>query len=594
MARGGTPGLLLGATVAALAHPREYPGRLADHLHTSRAVLIAYFSMEIALDPDVPTYSGGLGVLAGDTLRAAADLGVPMVGVTLLHRKGYFFQRLDAAGGQVEEAVAWSPDDWMEPLDGTCTVQVEGRGVVVRAWRRTLAGASGGTVPVLLLDTDVPGNDAYDRRLTDQLYGGDDRYRLAQEIVLGVGGVRMLRALGYEGVTRYHMNEGHAVLLALELMAEALAHAPGRPDEAVARVRRRCMFTTHTPVPAAHDQFSLDLATGVLGADGVRTLAALGCCDRVLNTTLVALHLSDYVNGVTRRHGEVSRSLYPGYPIGSITNGVHSATWTAPAFARLYDRHVPDWRRNSFSLRYATGIPLPEFLTAHDEAKRRLVDEVNGRTNAGFDRHVLTLGIARRATAYKRAGLVLRDPARLRALAEGAGGLQLVFAGKAHPRDEGGKAVIRQVVRAGAGLAPAVKVAYLPNYDMRLAGILTAGADVWVNTPQPPWEASGTSGMKAAHNGVPSLSVLDGWWAEGCIDGVTGWGIGGRPGAPDDDRDADELLGVLGGRVLPLFKAERSEWAALMRSTVALNASFFNAQRMLQEYVVQAYGNAGG
>ncbi len=558
-------------------------------------MLIAYFSMEIALGPDVPTYSGGLGILAGDTLRAAADLGMPMVGVSLLHRKGYFFQRLDASGGQLEEPVAWSPDDWMELLDASCKVQVEGREVTVRAWRWTVNGVSGATVPVFLLDTDVPGNDAYDRGLTDLLYGGDERYRLAQEIVLGVGGVRMLRALGYAGVTRYHMNEGHAALLGLELMAEELARAPGRPADAIARVKPRCVFTTHTPVPAARDQFPLDLAGRVLGADGVRTLAAAGCCEGVLNTTLVALHLSDYVNGVTRRHGEVSRSLFPGYPIGSITNGVHSATWTAPPFARLYDRHIPDWRRNSFSLRYASGIPLGEFLAAHDEAKRRLIDEVNVRTNAGFDRHVLTLGIARRATAYKRLALVLQAPERLRSLAARSGGLQLVFAGKAHPRDEGGKAVIRQVAAARTALAPAVKVAYLPNYDMGLAQVMTAGADVWVNTPQPPWEASGTSGMKAAHNGVPSLSVLDGWWCEGCIEGVTGWGIVSRAtGPPDDDGDADELLRALEDRVVPLFHAERDRWAALMRSTVSLNASFFNAQRMLQEYVMQGYQNARG
>jgi starch phosphorylase len=552
-------------------------------------VLIAYFSMEIALAPGLPTYAGGLGVLAGDTLRAAADLGVPMVGVSLLHRKGYFFQHLDPSGAQLEEPVAWSPDDWMESLDAACNVRVEGREVAVRAWRWTVRGASGATVPVLLLDTDVPGNDAYDRALTDVLYGGDDRYRLAQGIVLGVGGVRMLRAVGYADVTRYHMNEGHAALLALELMAEELARVPGRPGEAIARVKPRCVFTTHTPVPAGHDQFPLELATRVVGADGVRTLAALGCCEGALNTTLVALHLSDYVNGVTRRHGEVSRSLFPGYPIGSITNGVHSATWTAPACARLYDRHIPDWRRNSFSLRYASGIPLAEFLGAHAEAKQQLIDEVNRGTNAGFDRDVLTLGIARRATAYKRLALVLRYPDRLRTLAARTGGLQLVFAGKAHPRDEGGKAVIRQVAAARAALAPTVKIAYLPNYDVRLAAIVTAGADVWVNTPQPPWEASGTSGMKAAHNGVPSLSVLDGWWWEGCIDGVTGWGIESRTTGSPDDGDADALLLALEERVAPLFRGGPDGWAALMRSTVALNASFFNAHRMLQEYIVQAY-----
>jgi starch phosphorylase len=557
-------------------------------------MLVAYFSMEIALGAEVPTYSGGLGVLAGDTLRAAADLGVPMVGVSLLHRAGHFFQRLDGEGRQHEEPVVWSPDDWMEALDVSCKVEIEGRPVTVRAWRWTITGISGASVPVLLLDTDVADNHESDRRLTDQLYGGDDRYRLAQEVVLGVGGVRMLRAAGYEGVTRFHMNEGHAALLALELFAGELARGPGPAADAVARVKRRCVFTTHTPVPTAHDQFPRGLAERVLGVDGVRTLTTLGCCAGQLNTTQIALHLSDYVNGVTRRHGEVSRSLFPGYPIGSITNGVHSATWTSPPFQRLYDRHVPDWRRNSFSLRYASGIPLPDFVAAHDAAKQGLLDEINARTNAGFDRHVLTLGIARRATTYKRPALVLRDPDRLRELAARSGGLQIAFAGKAHPRDEPGKALIREIVGAAAALAPAVKIVYLPNYDMRLAALMVAGADVWVNTPQPPWEASGTSGMKAAHNGVPSLSVLDGWWCEGRIEDVTGWGIGDATSAADDDRDAGELLRTLEERVVPLFAGPRERWAALMRSTVALNASFFNAHRMVQEYVIQAYGNRGG
>ncbi len=558
---------------------------------------IAYFSMEVALDSRLPTYAGGLGVLAGDTLRSAADLGLPMVGVTLLHRKGYFFQRLDAEGRQHEEPVAWSPEDWLAPAAATVGVELEGRRVSVRAWRYTVTGSAGATVPVFLLDTDVPGNEAGDRSLTDRLYGGDDRYRLAQELVLGVGGVRMLRALGHGEVSRYHMNEGHAALLALELFAEELRRTPARPEEAIERVKRRCIFTTHTPVPAGHDQFPVSLAEEVIGRDRVKTLETLGCCDAVLNLTRVALHLSHYVNGVTRRHGEISRSLFPGYPIGSITNGVHSVTWTAPAFARLYDRHIPDWRRNSASLRYASGIPLEAVAEAHDEAKGALVAEVNRRLNAGFDRHVLTLGFARRATAYKRPGLLLHDVGRLRRLAAGSG-LQLVFAGKAHPRDEAGKALIQRVVRAAADLAPVVKLVYLDNYDVDLARLVTAGVDVWVNTPRPPWEASGTSGMKAAHNGVPSLSVLDGWWWEGHIEGVTGWAIGARErdgaaGRSDAD-DADEIYRALEERILPLYAGPRTGWAALMRSTIAINASFFNTQRMLQEYLAQAYGGDEG
>ena len=553
--------------------------------------VIAYFSMEIALESHIPTYSGGLGVLAGDTLRAAADLEVPMVGVTLLHRQGYFSQRLEADGTQREELVAWSVADRLESREGVCSVEIGGRDVMVRAWRYLIRGVTGATVPVFLLDTDIPGNDPSDRGLTDRLYGGDARYRLCQELILGAGGVRMLRALGYTRVARYHMNEGHAALLALELLAEEEAHTGEPTHEAIERVKQRCVFTTHTPVPAGHDQFDLALAREVLGPSRVQVLQTLQCCDNALNLTLVALELSHYVNGVTRRHGEVSRSMFPGYPIGSITNGVHSTTWTAPPFAALYDRYIPDWRRDSFSLRYALGIPVTAIQSAHREAKAQLVRTVNERTPVNFDPERFTLGFARRTTAYKRPTLLLRDPARLRRLAATRGPLQVVFAGKAHPHDTEGKNLIREIVRRGAELAPDVRIAYLPDYDLELARQVTAGVDLWLNTPRPPLEASGTSGMKAAHNGVPSLSVLDGWWLDGHVEGVTGWSIGRRDGASEaaDDDDARHLYETLEQTILPLHADRPASWAEVMRLTIALNASFFNAHRMLQEYVIYAY-----
>jgi starch phosphorylase len=555
---------------------------------------IAYFSMEIALEDGIPTYSGGLGVLAGDTLRAAADLGVPMVGVTLLHRQGYFAQRLEADGTQREDAVGWPVADRLERTDGVCSVDVEGRQVAVRAWRYLVRGVNGARVPVLLLDTDVPGNRPDDRRLTDHLYGGDARYRLCQELILGAGGVRMLRALGYSGVARYHMNEGHAALLALELLAEEEARSGAPAHEAIDRVKQRCVFTTHTPVPAGHDQFDLDLARAVLGTSRVDVLHTLKCCDTVLNLTLVALELSHYVNGVTRRHGAVSRSMFPGYPIGSITNGVHSTSWTAPSFAALYDRYIPDWRRDSFSLRYALSIPLDAIREAHREAKAALVRTVNERTRARFDPEGFTLGFARRATAYKRPALLLHDPGRLRRLAAARGPLQVVFAGKAHPRDAEGKRLIREIVARGATLAPEVRLVYLPDYDLDLARRITAGVDLWLNTPKPPFEASGTSGMKAAHNGVPSLSVLDGWWLEGLVEGVTGWAIGSREPASaaeaaTDEQDAQSLYDALERTILPLHADRSNGWGDVMRWTIALNASFFTAHRMLQEYVIHAY-----
>jgi glycogen phosphorylase len=563
----------------------------APAIHVGAAP-VAYFSMEIALESHVPTYSGGLGVLAGDLLRSAADRRVPMLGVSLVHRHGYLFQRIDAQGLQTEEPVHWSPDDWLEALDSRCTVEIEGRQVTVKAWRFHLSGVSGGTVPIYLLDTDLPDNDPYDRRLTDVLYGGDARYRLCQEVVLGIGGVRMLRALGHADIVRFHMNEGHSALLALELLREQLATSVSIREAAEA-VAKRCVFTTHTPVPAGHDQFPRELAAQVLGSAQIDRLKALDACGTSLNMTLLALHLSHYVNGVTRRHGEISRSMFPGYPIGSITNGVHSPTWTAPAFRTLYDRWIPGWRQESWALRHALNIPLDEIRRAHDQCKRALMQEINERANAGFDKDILTMGFARRATAYKRPLLILKDPERLRDIARTFGGLQIVFAGKAHPHDAEGKALIQTIMRTTARLAPEVRIAFLVNYDMTLAQLVTAGVDVWLNTPRPPFEASGASGMKAAHNGVPMLSSLDGWWVEGCIEGVTGWPIavpnGQRLAERSDDEDASDLYRVLAERIAPVFTREPDRWLAIMRTTIAVNAAFFNTHRMLDEYVRLAY-----
>jgi starch phosphorylase len=554
---------------------------------------VAYFSMEVALESHIPTYAGGLGVLAGDTLRAAADMALPMIGVTLLHRKGYFFQRVDEDGRQHEEPVDWPIRDYLEPMEGKASAIIEGREVAIRAWRYRIVGATGATVPVFLLDTDVEGNDPYDRTLTDQLYGGDTRYRLNQEIILGIGGTRMLRALNFSRIHRYHMNEGHSSLLGLELFSEELRRTPDDRDAAVERTRRRCVFTTHTPVPAGHDRFPVDLVWKVLGPGPVAALRALGCCETELNMTFMALMLSYYVNGVTRRHGRVSQSMFPEYPISSITNGVHSATWTSAPFRALFDRHIPDWRKDAFSLRYALSIPWGEIAMAHLEAKRTMIEEVNDRTNAGFDQDVLTLGCARRAAAYKRQTLLLRDVEALKRVAREHGPIQILFAGKAHPKDDEGKAIIRQIVQWQHALHGEVKVAYLPNYDMAMGAMITAGVDIWVNTPRPPHEASGTSGMKAAHNGVPSLSVLDGWWLEGYIEGVTGWAVGtpdpAKVASRTDEDDARDLLAALETRVLPLYYRDTRGWSRLMRHTIALVGSFFNTQRMVQEYVQLAY-----
>jgi len=557
---------------------------------------IAYFSMEIALEVGMPTYSGGLGVLAGDMVRAAADLTIPMVAVTLLHRQGYFYQRLDAHGWQHEEPATWAVDDFVHPLPARSSVTIEGRTVHLRAWHYPVRGLGGFTVPVYFLDADLPDNAAWDRTLTDTLYGGEAHYRLCQEVLLGIGGVRMLRALGYTALSRFHMNEGHASLLALELLEEQ-AHRAGRTaftHDDVEVVRQYCVFTTHTAVPAGHDQFPLALVEGVLGPrTAFHTMPEVFCCEGVLNMTYLALNLSHYINGVAKKHGEVSRHMFAHYAIDAITNGVHAPTWTSRPFQALFDRHMPGWREDNFSLRYALSLPNHDVWEAHMAAKRQMLQEVNRATNAGLDADVLTLGCARRATAYKRMDLLFQDSERLQHLATHAGGLQVVYAGKAHPQDQPGKELIRHIYEVKETLKDDLKIAYLANYDMALGALLTAGVDVWLNTPQPPLEASGTSGMKAALNGVPSLSVLDGWWIEGCIEGVTGWAIGAnhRGLAPEDDRtqDAASLYDKLGQVIVPLFYGGREGFISVMRHAIALNGSFFNTQRMLQQYVVKAY-----
>tara|TARA_R110001592_G_scaffold182604_2_gene425913 strand:- start:1506 stop:3227 length:1722 start_codon:yes stop_codon:yes gene_type:complete len=563
---------------------------------------VAYFSMEIALHPDMPTYSGGLGILAGDMLRAAADLGVSMIAVTLLQRQGYFVQSLDTSGWQYESPMPWNIEQYCRELPVRAEVTIEGRRVQLCAWKYEVTGCGGYVIPVFLLDTDLEENSDWDRTLTNNLYGGDSHYRLCQEVVLGIGGVRVLRALGYNDVARFHMNEGHAALLGLELLDES-AKSAGRSTfntEDVQTVRRNCIFTTHTPVPAGHDRFPIDQVQRTLGRSDLFDNHEVFCCAGELNMTYLALNLSHYVNGVAKKHGEVSRKmLVPRdidhhYTIDHITNGVHLETWAAPSFANLFDHFIPGWREDNASLRGALSIPAAEVWKAHQAAKQKLIDEINVRTQASFDTKTFTLGFARRATAYKRANLLLRDMIRLRSLAEQAGNLQIVFAGKAHPHDEQGKQLIQEIMRLKDTILPEVKIVYLENYDWDLARFITSGVDVWLNTPQPPLEASGTSGMKAALNGVPSLSILDGWWIEGCIEDVTGWAIGDVKSSDMGEadcsaRDADLLYEKLRNVVIPRYYEQRDSWLRIMSHAIALNASYFNTQRMIQQYVLKAY-----
>jgi len=553
---------------------------------------VAYFSMEIALRPDLPTYSGGLGILAGDYLRAAADKGLAMVGVTLVYRQGYFTQKLDNEGNQSEQEGAWQPESVAEPLPIRVSVRLEGREVWLRAWRFMIRGIFGHAVPVFLLDASLPENTQADKELTDHLYGGDERYRLCQEAILGLGGVAILKALGYTDLDVYHMNEGHSSLLGVALLNQAKANRTAEAaDSKPPLFRPRCVFTTHTPVPAGHDQFPVELARQVLGNEIVASLQELGCLlDGSLNMTYLGLVFSSYINGVSMRHEELTAAMFPNYPIHAITNGIHSATWASESFKELYDRHLPEWTSDALYLRYAIGIPLDEFRHAHSRSKEALLKEVTRRTGKTLSQTTMTLGFARRAAAYKRADLLFYDLERLRSIVDSSGPIQLIFAGKAHPKDLGGRDQIRRVFDAARGLKGQVEVVYLEDYNFELAKLLCAGVDLWLNTPQRPLEASGTSGMKAALNGVPSLSVLDGWWIEGCFEGVTGWAIGDALQVQTDPSlEARSMYQKLESSILPIFYEKPEAYAAIRRNAVAINASFFNAERMVLQYMENAY-----
>lgn len=550
---------------------------------------IAYFSMEIAIRPEMHTYAGGLGILAGDTARTAADLGLPMVFVTLMSREGYLRQGFDEDGAQVSGPDPWEPEAWAEPLDAKIAVRIEGRPVWIRPWLHVVESPLGGAVPVLLLDTRLEENAEADRALADRLYGGDAEYRLKQEIVLGMGGERVLRALEFD-IATYHLNEGHAALLAAALLRR-YPHPSGRVGGDgllydTDAVRAQCVFTTHTPVEAGIDRFDYALAfrllDGILPQDHLRALAG---ADR-LNMTCLALNLSKYVNGVAERHAETTRRMFPEFRIREVTNGIHSGTWAHPAIARLFDDVAPGWHHAPNLLIKADRIPEASVRAAHAAAKADLLAEVTRLSGVSLDPDRPLIAFARRMTGYKRPDLLFADPDRLRAIARRFG-LQLVIAGKAHPRDAGGLDCVRAIHAHARALAPDLPVAFLPGYDMALARFLVAGADIWLNTPVPPMEASGTSGMKAGLNGVLNLSVLDGWWLEGWIEGETGWAIGAE--GDDPAGHAAALYDTLERIVLPLHRDDPAGWARMMRESMSKIGGRFHSHGMMRRYATEAY-----
>jgi starch phosphorylase len=604
--------------------------------------VIAYFSAEFGLHEALPIYSGGLGVLSGDHCKSASDLNLPFIGVGFLYPQGYFTQRIDEDGRQQAEyekidfaEVPATPAYDTEGNELLVQVDLPGRTVYAKIWRFQV-----GRIPIFLMDTDVPRNAPQDRELSARLYGGDREMRISQEIVLGIGGVRAVRALGYEPAV-WHMNEGHSAFLGLERVRELVQNTGLRFDEAVVAVRANTLFTTHTPVPAGNDAFDFGLVEkffwqywGQLGIDRERFFNFAReelPWGPQYSMTVLALRLAGYANGVSKLHGEVSRALWnflwpdvpaAQTPIGHITNGVHTKTWLAPELETLFDRYLPaSWQEEVDDPAVWAGIaaiPSGELWATHQERKGQLIDFVRRRLQAQLVRHgegprrlaaaaqalnprALTIGFARRFATYKRATLIFQDEERLkRLLNHPERPIQIIFSGKAHPADEPGKALIQRIYHLSQQPDYAGKIVFVENYDMNIARHLVAGVDIWLNNPRRPHEASGTSGQKAALCGVPNFSVLDGWWVEG-FNGENGWSIGEereyKDEATQDEADVLDLYQTLEEEIIPLYFDCDGEgipqgWVEKMKASIMSCAPQFSMQRMVKEYTTRYYAPA--
>lgn len=566
---------------------------------------ITYLCMEFGIHESLPIYSGGLGILAGDHIRSAADLGLDFAGVGLFYREGYFYQVLHE--GQQSSAyplrdptdLALRPvlDDEGAPLKITIPYGTED--MVARAWEVRLAG-----VRLYLLDTNLPENSEEVRDLTRRLYGGDNRTRIGQEILLGIGGVRLMNALGRQ-TDVFHMNEGHAAFSVLELWADGMREGLSR-QAAWDATEQKCVFTTHTPVPAGHDRFWWDSVNDLLGPyreslelrEGA--FMDLGREDPTdlstpLSMTVLALRGSRAANGVSALHGEVSRGMFAdlGFQIDHITNGVHPGAWLAPEMEALFDARLPGWRAQHSDLAFWSGaesLPAADLLAARRAMRGRLVQEVRRRVGRDvLDPTALTIGFARRFAPYKRGDLIFTDPDRLAALLDQ--GVQIVYGGKAHPNDTAGQAIIARVLRWARDPRFRNRVILIPNYEADFGRLMTQGCDVWLNNPRRPREASGTSGQKAALNGNPNCSVLDGWWPE-AFDGRNGWAIGTTRDWEDteaqDAADIESLYSVLTSEILPTFQ-QPERWAKIMAHTIATCMPVFNTHRMVMDYLTGMY-----
>lgn len=542
---------------------------------TKTKAKVAYFSMEIALENDIKNFAGGLGVLAGDILRAASEKKYPILAVSLLYKHGYFKQVITKKGKQ-ETRVDKTNFSKLKLLPFKINLNISQDKVVVRAWKYILKSGDGLEIPVYLLDSDWPENREKHRRLCENLYDGDLRKKLKQSIILGRGGVKLLEKLRETDVKKIHLNEGHGALAAIELFLNSKKKSL---SDKIKEVREKLVFTTHTPVVAGHDIYFGEFLLKYQPDFPIK-VKGLVKDDRV-NFTNLAMFFSSYINGVSLKHRAVSRKMFPAYKIDSITNGINSSLWTAPEFKELFDRYIPNWQEKNELLKQAEKISLLEIKSAHQKAKLRLIKLVEEKTKLKFREDVFTITFARRFAPYKRPSLLLDDLEALKKINKKVGKIQIIYSGKAHPNDVVGQTLISEVNKRIKELAKEIKIAFLENYDIEIAKVLVAGSDLWLNNPVAPNEASATSGMKAAHNGIPQLSTLDGWWPE-AYPKKTGWII-------KDDGVENNLLEVLSEKIIPLYYKKEEEYFKICRKAISLNAAKFNTQRVLGEYIKKAY-----
>ena len=569
---------------------------------------VLYLTIEIALETALPTYSGGLGVLAGDHVRSAADMGLDLTAVSLWYRQGYGLQSFDAENNQVLSFPTVDPIKVLEDTGIRLNLQLGDHSVAVKAYKRRVHGIEG-EVSVYFLDAGLPENPPEWQACSDKLYGGDTAHRLRQEMLLGFGAMALAEALEMSTSCRVHLNEGHCSMAAV-----AVLDAEGGVENGLAACRERCRFTTHTPVAAGHDLFEYDLVSEVTGPDfaqKIQDILHVASPEsthkdtlRLLNMSWLAASLSGTVNGVSELNGEIAETLFPEGLISDgirfVTNGVHLSTWCVDPMLELLDECLSGWRSDPELLEQAEeAIPDEGLAAAHHIAKADLIERINADCLAGFDPRLPLIGFARRMTGYKRANLIFNDMERLKKMAKECGGLQLVFSGRAHPRDTEGQALLRQIQEVAALGDTNLRVAVLSNYSMRLGRMLTGGVDIWLNNPVRPLEASGTSGMKASLQGVPNLSIPDGWWVEGCEHGINGWAFGEgvnldtgewpEPLARNDEADAESLYEILENTVLPCITAEdRTDWLRICKGAIS-SAAAFASRRMVHDYVERIY-----